>query len=506
MAVNECWSTDNGDPWLDSFAYSPARVDVVDGEAQVSFRVTAHDTGGPGAPSGVRGVLVWFGKGVGDETFGLEGQELAEQPDGSWSTTVTVPRRTPQHLWRIGGAIVRDDAGNRTSYSRADLQALTGKSLDVAITTQRDSTDPRLKYFNVTPTSVDTRTAPSSVTFTAKVVDRESDRVDGVVVDGRGDTAWLAPETGTISLDQVPGHPFLYRAHVPVTTWLGSRRWHTTDVWAWSSSNRLFLVRGDVLRSRRFTTDFTVQSATDNDRPVARGFAVDPTTVDATAGHAPVTFTVHATDVGSGVKEVHPNVLFGEPLGKKFSGLHLTSGTPNDGTWTGTWTLDHCHTPTQSWKLELSLFDRNAGFDDWTFYSTSDLGDAGFPNRLHTVGSDHARPRVKVPSSVTRLGPVRAVFDEDVVGISSTETAVHRKRADGTLGPALPGTWSCRNAGCEEVDCAAGPVREARFRPGNALASGARYVVVLNPEHHLGVIDMAGNPLRRTRAAVRVAS
>ena len=503
--VNECWSTDNGDPQLDSFVYSPTRVGVVNGEGHVTLTAAAHDTGGPGAPAGVSGVLVWFGKGVGDEEFGLEGQELSKQPDGSWATTVTVPRRTPQSVWRIGGAIVRDAAGNRRSYSRADLQALTGRSMDVAITTEKDPTKPRLKYFNVSPSSVDTRTAPGLVTFTAKVVDREADLVDGVVVDGRGDTEWLAPEYGSLTLDVVPGHRFLYQAQVPVSMWLGSRRWHTTDVWAWSSANRSFLVRGDVLRARGFATDFTVQSAADDQRPVAQSFAVEPTTVDVTTSDASASFTVHATDVGSGVKEVYPNLLFLENLGQKFSGLHLTSGSPNDGTWTGTWTFDHCRAQSSSWKVELTLYDRNANYEDSTFYSTRDLADAGFPSRLHTVAGDHERPRVTVPSPVARRGPVRGVFNEDVVGISATEAVVHRKRANGSLGPAVIGTWACRNAAGTTVDCAAGPVHEARFQPSTRLAGGAKYVVALNPEHHLGVLDIAGNPLRRTRQTFNVA-
>ena len=46
-------SQDNGDPVLKSFDFSPRDVDSRAGAQIVTFRATAEDTGGPGAPSGV---------------------------------------------------------------------------------------------------------------------------------------------------------------------------------------------------------------------------------------------------------------------------------------------------------------------------------------------------------------------------------------------------------------------------------------------------------------------
>ena len=137
LRVNDCYSTDNGDPRLVEFRYRPAKVNVVDQRAKVRFRVRTRDTGGPGAASGVRAVLVWFGTSGGDEG-GTDGHNLRRAANGWWVGSVTVPRRTPHRLWPVEGLELRDRAGNGESYGRRALRELTGRSLDVSIATERD--------------------------------------------------------------------------------------------------------------------------------------------------------------------------------------------------------------------------------------------------------------------------------------------------------------------------------------------------------------------------------
>ena len=45
--------TDNGDPVLTSLDFTPRAVDSRNGAQTMTFTVTAEDTGGPGAPTGV---------------------------------------------------------------------------------------------------------------------------------------------------------------------------------------------------------------------------------------------------------------------------------------------------------------------------------------------------------------------------------------------------------------------------------------------------------------------
>jgi hypothetical protein len=44
----------------------------------------------------------------------------------------------------------------------------------------------------------------------------------------------------------------------------------------------------------------------------------------------------------------------------------------------------------------------------------------------------------------------------------------------------------------------------ARFRPERLLRAGRKYGVRLNPEHQLGVTDLAGNPIRQIVPRLRV--
>jgi hypothetical protein len=346
---------------------------------------------------------------------------------------------------------------------------------------------------------VDTRDAVSHVTFTARMVDRQSD-VDWVVVDGSGDTSWLSPETGSIELTKVPGSSHRFRARVPVSRWVGERAWRTTGVWTWNSADRLASYSRRELVDSGFDGDFSVLSRIDRTRPQARSLDVSANAVDVRVGDAQVSFSVHATDVGSGV---HSVIATGEEE-NFWAVLTRTSGTRHDGTWTGTIVVDHCRTTTGTWRLNLLVFDRNGDYSQSTEYDAEELAAHGWQHRIRVIGGDHERPWVEVSARVQPSGPIPLTFSEEVQGIDSPNAPVQRIRADGSLGQARPGTWRCLDGRGDRVNCRAGSVREAWFRPGHRLVAGARYAVALNPEHHLAITDLAGNPLRQTVRRVTV--
>ena len=76
---------------------------------------------------------------------------------------------------------------------------------------------------------------------------------------------------------------------------------------------------------------------------------------------------------------------------------------------------------------------------------------------------------------------------------------------DFDYGPPLPAAWVCRDAANALMDCQAGMVRVARFRPTDPLAAGREYTVTLNPEFSLDMTDLAGNPFRREELFVLTA-
>lgn len=511
VGVNDCYSTDNGDPRLIEFRYGPGRVNVVGKRAIVRFRVRARDTGGPGPASGLRAVTVWFGTSGGDDP-GTAGHDLTEASDGWWAGSVTVPRRVPNRVWPVVEVDLRDRAGNVRGYGRGALQRLTGRSLAVSINTARDKTPPRLTAFSVTPTAVNTREAVKYVTFTARMVDTESDIADDeVVVDGAGDTSWLSPDTGSIILDKVAGSRDLFRARVPVPRWVGNRTWRTTDVWAWNTAD------GSVVYSRRkltalgFHGDVTVLSDTDRVRAQAQSFEVSAKAFDVRGGDARVFFRVHATDAVSGVNLVTVGTewefLPRPPSGWKFVVLRRVSGTRQDGVWTGSGSIRHCRVGTGIWRLRMDVYDRNGSIlsgNDSRSYEAKDLAAHGWQYRIRVTAGDHVRPRVVVRSQTVPAGPIRMRFTEAVQGIDSVNARVQQIGSDGSRGPVTLGLWRCFDGRGHRTTCRTGDVREARFRPRHRLRAGARYAVTLNPEHHLGITDLAGNPLRQSVRHLRV--
>ncbi|HET6560776.1 MAG TPA: Ig-like domain-containing protein [Marmoricola sp.] len=497
--VNGCHSTDNGDPRLVEFRYSPGRVDVVDASARVRFRVRASDTGGPGPSSGVGAVSVYFGAGPGDEG-GTEIHDLVETSHGWWTGAVTVPRRAPHERWQIEGLDLRDRAGNREHVGRAELQGLTGRRLSVAITTAPDRTPSRLVAFSVTPDTVDTTRAVQFVVFTARMVDRQSD-IGEVVVDGTGDTSWLSPETGTISLTMVPGTRHLFSARVPVRRWLGMREWRTTAVGAWNSADQLVVYRRRQLADLGFDGDFSVVSGRDTTRPEVRSFDVSARAVDTRTEDAELSFTVHATDVGAGVRRV---VASGSQE-EFWIELTRTSGTARDGVWSGTLPVQHCRTSSATWRLMLIVEDGQGDRSaDGVVYDSADLAARGWQDRVRVTGGDIERPQVAVAPRVRPGGPIRIAFDEPVQGIETVTASLHHLRGDGSLGRVRAGTWRCRDGIGLRTNCRSGSVEQARFRPDDLLRVNARYGLALNPEHQLGITDLAGNPLRQTIRKLRV--
>jgi hypothetical protein len=83
-----------------------------------------------------------------------------------------------------------------------------------------------------------------------------------------------------------------------------------------------------------------------------------PREVDTLAGPARVTFTVRATDSGSGVRGVGVGLVSADPDGPQdlYESLTRTSGTAYDGTWTDSIVLPQ-GTPPGTYYLEVFTWD-----------------------------------------------------------------------------------------------------------------------------------------------------
>ena len=158
--------------------------------------------------------------------------------------------------------------------------------------------------------------------------------------------------------------------------------------------------------------------------------------------------------------------------------LHRTSGSRRDGVWSAAVTISTCAIG-GSWRTELEVTDRSLRSRQYR---------AGLPT-LEVVANDNLAPTV-VRTSTASGTPVLD-FDEDVTGITPTSAPVIA--ADG--GAPVAGAWTCTDVTGATTSCATGTVRRAAFTP--AAPATSQLFVLLNPEHSLGVTDLAGNPVGR---------
>jgi hypothetical protein len=201
--------------------------------------------------------------------------------------------------------------------------------------------------------------------------------------------------------------------------------------------------------------------------------------VDVRTDRKSVRIRVRLTDRLSGVRAVTAGIS-----GKSVK-LRRTSGTARRGTWTGRLRLGPCTKNVRSSIVTVRSYDRrwNEMFE--------------LTHRLKVRARDNTTPRVSEHSThIPSSGPLTLVFNEPVRGISSDSITV-RNHPYPDLGSVVDGSWSCARGDGERTSCLTGRVRSAAWTPLVPLHARATYLVELNPEGVLDVMDLAGNPFRR---------
>lgn len=482
-AATSCFSTDNGDPVLKTLAIEPRAVDSRNGAKVVTFTATAEDTGGPGAASGVTDATAYVGL---DDRGGWDQKaDLAPDGKGALVGTLTVLPQSPAGT-RYVSLTVRDADGNSTSYSAQDLEAL-GLPATFTTVTDPDTARPALKSLRLSTGAVDTRLRSRGVTVTVRATDDKAVAAVDVALFG------LRGRTRTAELELVSGSPKdgTWRGRLVVPRWSGS-----------STAKLAVQVTDAVDRSRWFgprqlaragqPSRLVVVSRTDRVKPTVSIISVTPTSVDVTAAPQTIQVVARARDLDSGVRRVTAQLVGPEsPEGQAFVNARLSraSGTSRNGIWTGTVTLGPCAAPAGEWRAIVRAKDA----------IRRSLAVRSGP--LTVVNADVSRPTAQLAGDswqVRPAGPLSVEFGEAVKGVVAANTLVHigdDQRGRAGDGPAaIPGSWACKDAAGAVVDCAAGPVRTAAFTPSAPLSPATNHTLVLNPEHHLGLTDLAGNP------------
>jgi hypothetical protein len=477
-------STDNGDPDLKSFTISPRAVDSRDGAKTVTFTATAEDTGGPGAPSGVTGATAF----ISFDDMGNWNLSAKMTPDstGALVGTLTV---LPQ-FWtatRYVSLSLADAAGNTSTYSTSELDRL-GFPTTLTTTTTPDMARPALTSLRVSTSAVDTRQRARAVTVTVRATDDSA--VGGVLVSLNGLRGFTTPQA-ELRLVSGTAKDGTWRGRITVGRWKGT------------ANARLGVEITDILDNYRSygakrlaelgqPNRLRVTSRTEPELPSLRVRSVTPSSVDLRTGVRSFTVIARVRDVGSGVRKVVAHVD-GPESGNGGTGaearLALVSGTRRDGIWKGTLTLRPCRAEPGEWRAVVFAWDVAEG----------DYVQLAEP--LTVVNDDILRPTAELTGDyyqVRRHGPLTVAFAEDVVGVDSTNALVHV--GDGRRGTAgddptpLAGTWACKDGAGASVDCSAGPVRTAAFTPASLMLQATNHTLMFNPEHHLGLTDLAGNP------------
>jgi hypothetical protein len=436
----------------------------------VTLTVTVTDTGGPGPAAGVGRVLA--------QLWGPQGKVAPENPvrmqhvvGDTWTVRLALPRGSVPGTYTAHLA-VHDLAGN---------VALAGAGTDVALPSAAvtaisfaDTAAPRLMTLRLNRTTVDTSTKAAHLTVTARATDARAG-VKRVLV-----TAGNDQRSASVLLQRVSGTTAdgRWRGTLTVPRWLGDTTWRlqvgvvdevvNVRTYGWAALGAL----------RHADRTITVRSRSDGAAPRGK-LTVTPTSVDVRSQPLHVTLRVRARDAGSGVRGVR--VLLIDPDradGSREVALHRISGTRHNGVWSAAATISSCAIA-GTWRTEVEVTDRSL---------RSRQSRAGLPT-LEVVANDNLAPTV-VRTSTASGTPVLD-FDEDATGITSASAPV----IAGDGGAPVAGTWTCTDATGATTSCASGTVRRAAFTP--AASTTGQLFVLLNPEHSLGVTDLAGNPAGR---------
>lgn len=194
---------DNGDPTLQDLRFSPGSVNVTGGSRNVTFTVTATDTGGPGAASGITYGFV----SLSSPDFTRSAYTALEQRSAErWVGTLVIPRWTHGGAWQVNTLGLGDRDDNYEYWSGSELAGL-GYPTTLRVGANPDDTAPELTHFTVSPRPVATRTGVRTVTVTARATDGQSGIASIIASASRPGTRHRSFTT----LDKVRGPASTYR-------------------------------------------------------------------------------------------------------------------------------------------------------------------------------------------------------------------------------------------------------------------------------------------------------
>jgi hypothetical protein len=161
---------DLASPDLVEFSFNPTSIDVSAGAQNLTLTLRITD-----ALSGFEfGSFIFMspsGNQIVSGGYNFAHRVSGDSHDGVYQVTASVPQFSEAGTWRVLQMFLRDAVGNSTVLSESDVSSRGFPTQLQVISDPQDITAPSLTQFSFTPATIDTSTAPQSVTITLRITD-----------------------------------------------------------------------------------------------------------------------------------------------------------------------------------------------------------------------------------------------------------------------------------------------------------------------------------------------
>jgi hypothetical protein len=161
---------DLASPDLVEFSFNPTSIDVSAGAQNLTLTLRITD-----ALSGFEfGSFIFMspsGNQIISGGYNFAHRVSGDSHDGVYQVTASVPQFSEAGTWRVLQMFLRDAVGNSTVLSESDVSSRGFPTQLQVISDPQDITAPSLTQFSFTPATIDTSTAPQSVTITLRITD-----------------------------------------------------------------------------------------------------------------------------------------------------------------------------------------------------------------------------------------------------------------------------------------------------------------------------------------------
>jgi len=347
LDVTLAGATNPQGPVVVSAAFSPTAVNTASGPASVTVTLQVTD-----GPSGFATADLGFLPPSGGYRWFYPSWTLSTgtPQDGTYTATIQLPQYAATGTWTLAEIVAYDNADNwgyQTGYGNPTLQVTGG-----------NANPPAVESAVFTPRAVNTSSGPATVTVTLQVTDSPSGfaTADLGLLPPSGGYDWLYP-SWTLSTGTPQDGTFTATIQLPQYATTGT--WNLDELVAYDNAGNWKYETGYVVPTLQVADSVNAQA------PAVQSASFSPTALNTSSGPATVTVTLQVTDGPSGFATADLGLL---PPSGGYDWLYpswtLSTGTPQDGTFTATIQLPQYATA-GTWTLaEIVAYD-NA--DNWGY-------------------------------------------------------------------------------------------------------------------------------------------